>query len=142
MSTERIIVHSSVIARFAPALEKAIEEIFPSKDQAQTLIASDGVQKNKQLISDAISKGATILIGNIDDETSNQRMRPIVIQGVTKDMDIYYQESFGPTVSLLQVDTEEEAVTLANDTEYGLSASVFTKDLAAGLRVAKRIESG
>lgn len=69
-------------------------------------------------------------------------MRPIVVEGVTKDMDLYHQESFGPTVSLISVDSEEEAVALANDTEYGLSASVFTKDLAAGLRVAKQIESG
>ena len=69
-------------------------------------------------------------------------MRPIVIENVTTEMDIYHQESFGPTVSLIVVESEEEAVELANDTEYGLSAAVFTRDLAAGLRVAKQIDSG
>lgn len=61
---------------------------------------------------------------------------------VTKDMDIYHEESFGPTVSLITVESEEEAIALANDTEYGLAAAVFTKDLKAGFRVAKAIESG
>ena len=57
-------------------------------------------------------------------------------------MDLYHEESFGPMVSLITVQSEEEAVELANDTEYGLSASVFTRDLARGLRIAKLIESG
>ena len=143
MSTERIIVHSSIATSFGTAFKKSIEQIYPSDAPAQVLIASAGVQKNKKLVSEALSKGAKLLAGDIDaKETSEHRMRPIVVEGVTKDMDLYYQESFGPTVSLITVDSEEEAIALANDTEYGLSASVFTRDLAAGLRVAKQIESG
>lgn len=143
MSTERIIVHSSIATSFATAFKKSIEQIYPSDGPAPVLIASAGVQKNKKLVSEALSKGAKVLTGDLDaKETSEHRMRPIVVQGVTKDMDLYHQESFGPTVSLITVDSEEEAVDLANDTEYALSASVFTKDLAAGLRVAKQIESG
>ena len=69
-------------------------------------------------------------------------MRPIVIEGITKDMDLYYTESFGPTVSLFSFEDEDEAIDMANDTEYGLSAAVFTESLTTGLRVAKRIESG
>ena len=57
-------------------------------------------------------------------------------------MDIYRTESFGPTVSILTVESEEEAVEIANDTEYGLSSAVFREDLAAGLRVARQIETG
>ena len=57
-------------------------------------------------------------------------------------MDLYSAESFGPTVSLMVVDTEEDAVALANDTEYGLTSAVFTDNLFRGLRVAKQIESG
>jgi len=57
-------------------------------------------------------------------------------------MDLYRTESFGPTVSFIVVDTEEEALRIANDTEYGLSAAVFTEDLRTGLRFAKEIESG
>jgi acyl-CoA reductase-like NAD-dependent aldehyde dehydrogenase len=57
-------------------------------------------------------------------------------------MDIYKTESFGPTVSLIPIETEEEALRIANDTEYGLTAAVFTDDLRRGLRLARNIESG
>lgn len=69
-------------------------------------------------------------------------MRPIIITDLTKEMDLYYAESFGPHVSLLTFDTEEEALEIANDTEYGLSSAVFTENLATGLRIAKGIEVG
>lgn len=69
-------------------------------------------------------------------------MRPIILSDVTRDMDIYYTESFGPSVSLLTYSTEAEAVEIANDTEYGLAAAVFTENLTTGLRIAKQIESG
>lgn len=69
-------------------------------------------------------------------------MRPIIVEKVTREMDLFYQESFGPTVSLFTFEAEEEAIKIANDTEYGLNAAVFTSDLAVGLRVAKQIESG
>lgn len=57
-------------------------------------------------------------------------------------MDLYYTESFGPTVALFTFKTEDEAIAVANDTEYGLSSAIFTENLAAGLRVAKQIETG
>ena len=69
-------------------------------------------------------------------------MRPIVVEGVTKEMDLYHIESFGPTTSVIVVDSEEEAVKIANDTEYGLSSAVYTENLGAGLRIAKQIETG
>jgi len=69
-------------------------------------------------------------------------MRPIVLEGITKDMDLYYTESFGPSVSLLTFSTEEEALEIANDTEYGLASAIFTRDLFTGLRMAKQLEAG
>ena len=143
MSTERILVHSSIATPFASAFKKAVSKAFPGDQPAPILIASAGVTKNKKLVTQALSQGAKVLTGDIDaKESSEHRMRPIVVEGVTKSMDIYYEESFGPTVSLFVVNSEEEAIEIANDTEYGLSAAVFTKDLAAGLRVAKQIDSG
>lgn len=106
------------------------------------------MKKNNLLISQAISRGASVLTGEVEAEEAEDssgggtRMRPVVLENVRRDMDLYYQESFGPSVSLLVVESEEEAVEIANDTEYGLSASVFTKDLATGLRVARQIETG
>jgi len=69
-------------------------------------------------------------------------MRPVVLSGITEAMDLYKTESFGPSVSIFEVEEEEEALRIANDTEYGLSAAVFTEDLRRGLRWAGEIESG
>ena len=143
MSTERIVVHSSIVKDFSAALKKSIDQIFPKDGPAPTLVSAPPVQKNKKLVSQAVSNGARILTGDLDaKESSDTRMRPIVVEGVTKEMDMYRIESFGPTVSIITVDSEEEAVEIANDTEYGLSSAVFTEDLAAGLRVARQIETG
>ena len=143
MSTERILVHSSVAEKFREALKTAFEKTYGSESRAPILISTPPVQKNKKLVQQALSKGATVLSGDINaKEHSDTRMRPIVVDGVTKDMDLYQTESFGPTVSLIVVESEEEAVEIANDTEYGLSSAVYTQDLAAGLRVAKQIETG
>lgn len=107
------------------------------------LVSPAGVKKNKALLKDATSKGANVIFGDINaNEARPELMRPVVITGVMKDMDVYYTESFGPTVSIFEVESEEEAVRIANDTEYGLAASVFTTDLAKGLRIAKKINSG
>lgn len=143
MSTERILVHSSIAEDFREALKTAMEKIYGKESPAPILVNAPPVKKNKKLVEQALSKGAKILTGDLNaKERSDTRMRPIVVDGVTKDMDLYHTESFGPTVSLIVVDSEEEAIEIANDTDYGLSSAVFTEDLAAGLRVAKQIETG
>ncbi|KAF5588963.1 aldehyde dehydrogenase [Fusarium subglutinans] len=143
MSTERILVHKNVKDEFEKKLSATIEQIFSSKADAPILVASAPVEKNKALIRDAISKGASLVHGNPDvEESSKTRMRPIVVRDVTTEMDIYKSESFGPTVSLMAIETEEEAIKIANDTEYGLSSAVFTSDLQRGLRIAREIETG
>ena len=92
---------------------------------------------------DAVEKGAKVLTGDVEqNEDSETRMRPIVVQGVKKGMDMFYTESFGPTISLYSAKDEDEALALANDTEYGLSSALFTKDLAKAFRMARKIESG
>ncbi|EWG36432.1 hypothetical protein FVEG_00468 [Fusarium verticillioides 7600] len=143
MSTERILVHKNVKDEFEKKLSATIEQVFSSKADAPILVASAPVEKNKALIRDAISKGASLVHGNPDvEESSKTRMRPIVVRDVTTEMDIYKSESFGPTVSLMAIETEEEAIKIANDTEYGLSSAVFTSDLQRGLRIAREIETG
>ena len=69
-------------------------------------------------------------------------MPATVVTGVTSQMDLYRDESFGPVVAVMRARDEEQAIELANDSQYGLSAAVFTRDTARGLRIARRIQSG
>ncbi|QUC19950.1 uncharacterized protein UV8b_04191 [Ustilaginoidea virens] len=143
MSTERIIVHHAVRDTFRDKFAAAVSSFLPSSGEAPVLVSAAAAQRNKQLVNNATKRGATVLHGDVDaTEISRTRMRPIVVDGVTSDMDIYSTESFGPTVSLIDVQSEEEAIRIANDTEYGLSAAVFTKDLRRGLRFAEELETG
>ena len=144
MATERIIVNEKIIDKFRPALKATMDELFSDKAMGvPQLVTAAPVEKNMKLLSDAISKGASAIYGSADaNEESKTRMRPVIIENVTKEADIYYTESFGPTVSLYVVKSDEEALGIANDTDYGLAAAVFTEDLRRGIRLAKGIETG
>ncbi|KAF2848515.1 salicylaldehyde dehydrogenase [Plenodomus tracheiphilus IPT5] len=150
MSSERILVHKSVKNEFLAAFKTAVENIFGGEQPAPVLVVPAGVEKNKKLIADAVANGAKLIHGDHEKdevhpdtkEPSNTRLRPVIVDGVSKGMDLYYTESFGPSVSVIEIESDEQAVEIANDTDYGLSSAVFTENLGRGLRVAKRIESG
>jgi acyl-CoA reductase-like NAD-dependent aldehyde dehydrogenase len=143
MSTERIVVHKDVAEAFIIAFKKSVNKIYPPSGPSPVLASSLGVLKNKRLISDAIRKGATVILGDSEaNEPSDTSLRPIILGGIEKDMELYYEESFGPTVSIFVVDSEEKAIELANDSEYGLVGAVFTENLATGLRIAQKYEAG
>ncbi len=143
MSTERILVHKNVRAAFESKFEASVQKFFGSGGDAPILIQERAVEKAKRLVKDAASRGASLVGADVDtEETTKTRMRPIIVKDVTADMDIYKTESFGPTVSIIEIGTEEEALRIANDTEYGLSSAVFTEDLRRGLRFARGIETG
>lgn len=136
-------VQHSIADQFRAKLAETAEKLFGKDAPALVLVNAAAVSKNKKLVADAVSRGAKVLFGDVAaSETIDTNMRPIIVDSVTKDMDLYATESFGPTVSLMVADTEEGAVALANDTDYGLTAAVFTSNLFRGLRVAKQIESG
>ena len=94
-----------------------------------------------ELIDDAVSKGASRLAGE-DVPAEGVLMGATVIDNVTSEMKLYSHESFGPVTAMIRARNEEHAIELANDSEYGLSAAVFTRDTARGLSVARRIKSG
>lgn len=142
MATERIVVHSSVIEDFRVALRAAMNKIF-GESYVPQLFNQTSVEKNRKLVADALSKGARLVHGNNDSEgLSKTQMRPVIIENVDREMDIYFTESFGPTAAIYSVDSDEAAIELANDTEYGLTSAVFTRDLRRAFKIAKRIESG
>ncbi|VUC26361.1 unnamed protein product [Clonostachys rosea] len=143
MSTERILVHKSIAEEFGGALKDAAEKLFGSTSPPFVLVNSAAVQKNKGLIANAVSMGATTLVGDAEAvEDQPTKMRPVIISDVSRDMEIYHTESFGPTVSVMTFETEEEALGIANDTDYGLSGAIFTEDLKAALRIARKYETG
>ncbi|KAJ7638745.1 aldehyde dehydrogenase domain-containing protein [Roridomyces roridus] len=150
MATERVIVQKSILEPFRAALQHAAAGFEPPNSPAPVLVQAPAVERNCALVADALGKGAKLIHGDhtreeVHPETgvvSPTRMRALIVEGVTRDMRLYHEESFGPSVSLIAVDTEDEAVAIANDSEYGLNSAVFTKDLARGLRIAKRLESG
>jgi acyl-CoA reductase-like NAD-dependent aldehyde dehydrogenase len=92
-----------------------------------------------KLIADARKKGAKVVAGG---EAETVLMPATVVDGVTNEMSIYADESFGPVVAIIRAKDEADAVRLANDSQYGLSAAVFTRDTARGLKIARQIRSG
>jgi vanillin dehydrogenase len=143
MSTEKIVIDNKVADAF---LEKfaARASGLPAGDPRGHVvlgacISLDAVRRVAELIKDATSKGAKVIAGGPSDTAV---MKATVVDRVTPAMRIFDEESFGPVVSVIRVDGEAEAIKVANDTEYGLSASVYTKDIGRGLRVARQIESG
>lgn len=153
MSTERILVHESVRDAFAQHLVAAAEALYGDGRkvgaEAPVLVTAAAVVRNRALVADAVAKGAAVLYGDaaaaVEDgaaAAAATRMRPVVVADVRPDMDVYRTESFGPTVSLISFAAEAEAVAVANDTEYGLVAAVFSRDLRRALAVARQLETG
>ncbi|SMD12166.1 aldehyde dehydrogenase [Rhizobium sp. RU36D] len=144
MSTERIIVVDAIADAFVDKFRAKAATLVagnPAEGKAPlgAVIGTETVDKVKALIEDAVSKGARLAAGGT---AEGVLMSATVVDGVTSDMRLYGEESFGPVVAILRARDENHAIELANDSEYGLSASVFTGDAARGLRVARRIKSG
>jgi benzaldehyde dehydrogenase (NAD) len=144
MSTERIVVDRTVADSLSQKLADRARALPVGDPREPTtaigpLVNADSMQRVSGLVQDAISKGATALSGG---KADGPCFPPTVLAGVTPEMRIYSEESFGPVVTVVQVDGVEEAVRVANDTEYGLAAAVFSENVPAALELAQRIESG
>ena len=135
MATERVIVHESVADAFVAKMVESARS-FP----AGHAVTEAGAKKTQALVQDAVDKGATLALGPL--ERDGAALKPTIITGLTPKMEFYKIESFGPTAGVLTYKTIDEAVELANDTEYGLSASVFSRNIPKAIAVAKRIQSG
>lgn len=144
MSTERIIVVEAVADAFATKFAAKAKSLATGDPREGTtplgaVVDRKTVDHVNSLINDATAKGATVLSGGTADSVL---MSATVVDGVTSAMNLYRDESFGPIVAMIRAKDEADAIRLANDSDYGLSASVFTKDTARGLGVARQIKSG
>lgn len=144
MSTEKVIVVNSIADEFAAAFANKAKALKSGKPDEQVQLASvvdaDVIDHVRGLIDDAVAKGAEVIAGGYPE--SGTIMPATIVDGVTKAMDIYSAESFGPVTCMIRVADEDEAVAVANDTEYGLSAAIFSRDTQRAFELAKRIESG
>ncbi len=145
MSTERIIVVDAIAQAFAEKFRSKVATMTvgdPCVGAAPlgAVVDARTVARCKSLIDDALAHGARLLSGG--ETTRNVLMPAHVVDGVTREMKLFRDESFGPVVGIIRARDEAHAIELANDSAYGLSASVFTRDVARGLVVARKIRSG
>ena len=144
MSTERVIVVDAIADEFLEKFKAKVDQLAvgdpaEGKTPLGAVVHHKSVEHVEALIADAVGKGATRLCGQ---DADGVLMPANVISEVTPEMKIYSEESFGPVVAVIRAADEDEAINIANDSEYGLSSAVFTRDIARGLQVARRIKSG
>ena len=143
MSTERIIVDQKIADDFARKFAEKAARLPHGDPRGQVVLGSvidrATIDRVDALIDDALDKGAELVTGGAEEGTI---MPATIVDKVTPEMKLFRDESFGPVVCVVRARDAEHAIELANDTEYGLSASVFGGDVRRAMDVARRIESG
>jgi vanillin dehydrogenase len=144
MSTEKLVLDHKIADQFSAKMKKKVETLSagdPAKSNAPlgALISKEAAIRVNELIDDAVSKGAEALVrGGIEGAI----MQPALLDKVTPKMKIYYEESFGPVTCMIRVNGIDEAIRVANDTEYGLKAAIFSRDVKKAMEVARQLEFG
>ncbi len=135
MSTERIIVEESVADQFIAALIRRVDAESPQG----RLIGADAAARVRSILDDAVELGARLIRGG---KVEGDRISAAVVDEVSPRMRLYSEEVFGPVLGIVRVRDRDEALTIANDTEYGLVASIFSADIAAATEMLWQIEVG
>ncbi|HYF11130.1 MAG TPA: aldehyde dehydrogenase family protein, partial [Actinomycetota bacterium] len=147
---ERFLVHRDVkdeyLARLRVAMEERIRMGSPF-DDATTMGPVNNeptAAKTEQHVNEALERGATIVTGGkrAPQFGSDLFFEPTVLDGVTEDMEIAREETFGPVVPVSTITSEDEAIALVNGSPFGLLSAVFTRDLGRGLRFAENVRTG
>jgi succinate-semialdehyde dehydrogenase/glutarate-semialdehyde dehydrogenase len=146
-AANRFYVERSVAAEFTSRLAAAMGAMrigagLDDATQVGPLVNASTRDKVASLVDDAVASGATVAVGGHTIDGPGFFYEPTVLTGVTRDAALLREEIFGPVAPIVIFDDEADAVAMANDTEYGLVAYVYTRDLARGLRVSEVLESG
>jgi acyl-CoA reductase-like NAD-dependent aldehyde dehydrogenase len=143
MSTERIIVDAKVADAFVDKLAARAAQLPAGDPRGHvvlgSLISTQAAEKMEALIADAAAKGGKVRAGG---KRNGTVVEATIVDNVTPAMRLYGEESFGPVKPIVRVSGEDEAVRVANDTDYGLSSAIFSRDVQRALNVAARLESG
>ncbi|TIU72928.1 MAG: aldehyde dehydrogenase family protein, partial [Mesorhizobium sp.] len=145
--TNRFLVQAGVYDKFVEELAAASNELKVGSGledgvQQGPLIDEKAVEKVEELIADATAKGGKVVAGGKRHALGGSFFQPTVIADATPKMRFMKEEIFGPVAPVFKFETEEEAVALANDTEFGLAAGVFTRDLRRAHRVIAELQAG
>jgi len=141
MSADRILVDRKIAPAFIEKLAAKTATLRAAHADAPLagMIDPAAASRVDAMLADARARGAVVIqSGGLEGNV----LQPAIVDDVTPAMRVYQEESFGPIVSVLRFDTDEEAIRLANDSEYGLSSAVFSRDIGRAMAVAQRIESG
>ena len=143
----RLLIQAGVYDEFAARLKEAVGKLRVGDGLAGVtdqgpLIDAKAVAKVEEHIADAVSKGASVALGGRRHALGGTFFEPTILTGVTPAMRVAREETFGPVAPLFEFHTEAQAITMANDTEFGLAAYVYTRDLARSWRVSEAIEYG
>lgn len=140
---KRVLVHRSVADELVSLIQSEVEKLSVGSPEDNAtivpLIDEQSADFVQGLIDDALEKGATLVLGNKREENL---IYPTLLDHVTKEMRIAWEEPFGPVLPIIRVDSQEEAIEIANASEYGLQASVFTQNLDKALTIARKLETG
>jgi succinate-semialdehyde dehydrogenase/glutarate-semialdehyde dehydrogenase len=143
----RFLVQSGIYEEFAARLSERVKalKVGPGTEVGISLgplINAAGLTKVQSHVSDAVAKGARVLCGGVPHELGGNFYQPTVLADVTPEMKVAREETFGPVAPLFRFETEAEAIAMANDTEFGLAAYFFTRDMARCWRVGEALEYG
>ena len=140
---KRVLVHRSVADELVSLIQSEVEKLSVGSPEDNAtivpLIDEQSADFVQGLIDDALEKGATLVLGNKREENL---IYPTLLDHVTKEMRIAWEEPFGPVLPIIRVDSQEEAIEIANASEYGLQASVFTQNIDKALTIARKLETG
>lgn len=145
ISTQRVFVHSSLAQRFTEALVAHVESLvvgdpMDEVTDVSALISAGERDRVAEWVAEAEAQGATVATGGSIDPMGV--LRPTVITGATHDMKVCALEVFGPVVTVTEFDDVDEALRLANDSRYGLQASIFTADISTALKAVRTLDFG
>lgn len=140
---KRVLVKDEIADELASKIQTQVDELsvgMPEDNATITpLINQKSADAVQNLIDDAKEKGATVVTG---DKREDNLLYPTLLDRVTSDMNVAWEEPFGPVLPIIRVSDQEEAIRLANESEYGLQASVFSKDTERAISIANRLEVG
>ncbi|NND00044.1 MAG: NAD-dependent succinate-semialdehyde dehydrogenase [Gammaproteobacteria bacterium] len=145
--SNRMLVQQGVYEEFAEKLAAATADLVMGDGGAAgtligPLISLDAANEVRDFIDDARSKGAQLVAGDGPQDLGRQFVQPTVLTEVTTDMRVFREEIFGPVAPLIKFDTEQEAIEMANDTEFGLASYFYSRDIGRAWRVADSLEYG